>query len=124
MDVSTFLAAFRQTLQREAKLLDEAFDWTDCIFDKASVSYRDITARAVIDCTGAASAYNPYFTRLPFALNKGEAMLASIPGLPRHSIYKYAQLSIVPWQEDLFWNRLYLRLDFTDELPTEAFKEM
>ena len=94
----------------------------DCKLEDG-VRYGDIHAKAVIDCSGAAAAQNPYINRLPFALNKGEAMTASIPGLPRDAIYKFNQLSIVPWGNDGFWIGSSYDWNPKDALSTEAFRD-
>jgi glycine/D-amino acid oxidase-like deaminating enzyme len=117
------LSGWRGILEEKKALLEDIFDWSLCEHLENAVSYKGIRAKAIIDCSGAATASHPYFHRLPFALNKGEAIIATIPGLPRNAIYKYATLSIVPWAEDRFWLGSTFDWDFTDELPTAAFRQ-
>jgi glycine/D-amino acid oxidase-like deaminating enzyme len=123
INLQALLAGWREQLKARNALREEAFDWDACALTENSARYKDIEARAVIDCCGAATAYGPYFQALPFALNKGEAIIADIPGLPREAVYKHAHLSIVPWQEGRFWIGSTFDWDFTDALPTAAFRE-
>src|SRR5690606_5343411 len=95
----------------------------DGAFGESGVRYGDISAKAVLDCSGAAAASGPFFHALPFALNKGEAIIADIPGLPRGAVYKHAHLSIVPWQDGHFWLGSTFDWNFTDALPTAAFRQ-
>ncbi len=123
VDVHALLRGWRLRLSKSGALLPAAFDWNDCVVDGDGVSYKGVRAKAVIDCSGAAAAANPYFSRLPFALNKGEAILGRIPGLAADAIYKYAHLSIVPWEGGRFWIGSTFDWDFRDELPTAAFRQ-
>jgi glycine/D-amino acid oxidase-like deaminating enzyme len=122
IDVHALISGWRTILKERHSLREELFDWSLCEHTDNAVSYKDVRAKAVIDCSGAATAHHPYFHRLPFALNKGEAIIAFIADLPRNAIYKYATLSIVPWAEDRFWLGSTFDWDFTDELPTAAFR--
>lgn len=123
LDLHSLISGWRAVLKGRHALREEVFDWSLCEHVDGAVSYKDVQAKAVIDCAGATAAHHPYFHRLPFALNKGEAIIASIPGLPRNAIYKYATLAIVPWGEDRFWLGSTFDWDFKDELPTAAFRE-
>src|SRR5207237_742222 len=83
---------------------------------------RNIIADKIIFCDGADGTSNPFFKNLPYAPNKGEAIIARIPALSRDHIYKQG-VSIVPWKEDFFWVGSTYEWNFTDALPSTAFKD-
>jgi len=57
----------------------------------------------VIFCDGIESFTNPYFSRLPFAPNKGEALIVEIPKLGWTSNVFKKGISLAPWKEGLYW---------------------
>ena len=122
IDVQTLLQHWRQYLARHNALLEDDFDWNECKIAKDGVVYKNITATKILCCEGAACTRNPYFQLLPFALNKGEAIIAHIPNLPATNIYKQG-ISIVPWNEkDVFWIGSTYEWNHADVQPSPAFK--
>lgn len=121
--LETLLPAWRQQLQKENNLLEENFEIEHLKTGAGKIHYKDITASKIIFCDGASSFGNPFFKQLPFAPNKGEALVARIPGLPDNHIYKKG-LMIVPLAEkDRFWIGASYIWDFDDADPTSAFRE-
>lgn len=123
VQIEALLGGWRQHLSSKKALLETQFEWADCSLGDDEVCYGLITAGALIDCRGAAGAEHPYFRKLPFALNKGEVITASIPDLPSHAVFKHQHLAIVPWRNGKFWIGSTFDWNFTDELPTAAFRE-
>ncbi len=122
-DIQTMLSHWRRYLQTHHALLEESFDISDCKTTPDEVQYRDLKAGKIIFCEGAAGTGNPYFDKLPYALNKGEALIAHIPGLSQHHIYKQG-ISIVPWKEkDLFWIGSNYLWEYEDVLPSAQFRQ-
>lgn len=109
-------------LRTNGCLIEEEFDHSQLTADADKVSYKGITAEKIIFCDGAAGMNNPYFSRLPFSLNKGEMLLASIPGLSRDYLYKHG-LKIAPWEDDLFWIGSSFEWTYDHAHPTETFRQ-
>ncbi len=120
-DLHSMLKAWRRKLKTENSLLAARFEWVNCSIEKDKVIYEDIHASKIIFCEGSEGIDNRFFNMLPYARNKGEAIIASIPGLPRNNIYKQG-INLVPWQNNLWWIGSTYELNFTNLLPTENFR--
>jgi glycine/D-amino acid oxidase-like deaminating enzyme len=121
VELHTLLRRWRKQLQEQGLLLEEKFNWQDCEIFSDHVRYRNITASKIICCEGAAGFSNPYFKLLPYAPNKGQAVIVRIPGLPRSHIFKQG-INLVPWdQDELFWVGSTYEWDFTNLDPSPDF---
>ena len=76
----------------------------------------------IIFCDGVEGFNNPFFKNLPYTRMKGEALIVSIPNLPRTNIYKHG-LNIVPWKNDLWWVGSSYEWSFDTIEPTELFRQ-
>lgn len=56
VDVRALLRGWREQLISRAALVEARFDWADCTLNGAGIRWNGIEAKAVIDCSGAASA--------------------------------------------------------------------
>ncbi len=122
VDLQTLLSGWRKKLQMQELLLEENFDWHSCKISSDHVMYKDVRAKKIICCEGVAGFTNPYFKLLPFAINKGEALIAEIQGLPRTNIFKQG-ISIVPWQNNLFWIGSTNEWNYKNAEPTSLFRK-
>ena len=122
IDLQTLLSAWRNQLGKMEALSEQEFSWSDVIVHNDYVQYKEIVAQKIICCEGVAGFDNPYFKNLPYSHMKGEAIIASIEGLPNTSIYKHG-LSIVPWKDHLFWIGSSYEWKFDHTNPTAAFRQ-
>ena len=122
VDINALLIAWRNKLSTSNNLLQTKFSWDDCAVKQDHILYKDITARKIILCHGAACGDDSYFNKLPWSKDKGEALIASIPGLPHDHIYKQA-VHIVPWHDGLFWIGATHDWKYTDMQLTPAFRK-
>ncbi|WP_018628599.1 NAD(P)/FAD-dependent oxidoreductase [Niabella aurantiaca] len=117
------LPAWRAFLKKEHKLMEEPLNFPELKAEEQRIRYKDVTAGTLIFCDGAAGAGNPYFATLPFALNKGEALILEIPGLPPDHLYKKSMLLAPMAEPGFFWAGTNYIWDFENENPTESFRQ-
>ena len=122
IDVNVLMSEWRKKLLLNSSLLEEYFDIEQLEIKDESVCYKDIQAAKIIFCDGVNGIDNPWFKLLPYAPNKGEALVVEIKDLPRNNIYK-TNLSIVPWKDYLYWVGSSYEWKFDHPNPTEIFKQ-
>jgi glycine/D-amino acid oxidase-like deaminating enzyme len=122
INIENLLHHWRQYLIEKNALLEDVFDFKKLDSKATHIVYDKYTANKIIFCEGAKGQDNPYFKQLPFAPNKGEALLVKINDLDNRYIYKKA-LSIVPWKDGVFWVGSNYEWDNNNDDPSLAFKE-
>ncbi len=122
VDVGTLLRSWRDHLLVNDLSVWNRFRIDDCEIGQGNVKYGSIMAEKMIFCDGVASAENPFFSKLPWSKDKGEALIAEIPGLPATNIYKQG-INIVPWRDGLFWIGATHDWKYTDMRPTSTFRK-
>jgi len=121
--VETLLPAWRQFLKNNGRLREEGFQFENLVIKEEWVEYGDLIAEKIIFCDGLNSSENPFFKQLPFAPNKGEALLVEIPDLPDQHIYKKGFL-LAPFQTgSTFWLGSNYQWSFPHTEPTNEFYE-
>jgi glycine/D-amino acid oxidase-like deaminating enzyme len=123
VDVAGFLDAVRLRMRGMGMLREEKFEQSELSVERDGVRYREIEARRIVFCDGVAGFNNPFFSRLPFAPNKGEALLVEIPNLDLKRNVAKMGISLVPWRNDLYWAGSSYEWSFADAEPTGLFRE-
>jgi glycine/D-amino acid oxidase-like deaminating enzyme len=115
-----------QRADEEAKKSAEKGNTEERSATARDIQYKDIRAGKVIFCDGIESFGNPYFSLLPFAPNKGEALVVEIPDLESmiagDAIFKKGS-TLAPWKEGLYWVGSSYEWSFSHGEPTEVFRE-
>jgi glycine/D-amino acid oxidase-like deaminating enzyme len=119
--IETLLPAWRKFLKNNGRLLEEAFGFENLVIGEQSVQYRSITAKKIIFCDGLNSFENPFFKQLPFAPNKGEALIVEINDLPDEHIYKKGFILAPLRETGTFWLGSNYQWSFSDTEPTDEF---
>jgi glycine/D-amino acid oxidase-like deaminating enzyme len=119
--VEKLLAGWRKWLKKKDLITESVFDLSKMQQKLKGIEYSGINYRYIIFCDGKSSAQNPYFEKLPFALNKGEGLLVEIKGLPAKQVFKKG-MSLVPYRENIFWLGSSYEWSFNDDQPSENFK--
>ena len=121
LSLPVLLEAYRNRLKNASALLEEEFDWQQVRFENGKVHYKDMSASKIVCCEGVSVRSQPFFGFLPFSLNKGEALIVSIPDLPNDYLYLNGY-KIAPWRDGLFWIGSTFEWNYTDVHPSESFR--
>jgi glycine/D-amino acid oxidase-like deaminating enzyme len=117
------LPAWRNFLIAKQLLIEEEFELNDLNIGKEQVRYKNINASKIIFCDGLNSFSLPFFKQLPFAPNKGEALIVEIEELPAHHIYKKGFVLAPLSAANTFWMGSNYQWSFEHEQPTKEFYE-
>jgi glycine/D-amino acid oxidase-like deaminating enzyme len=121
--LETLIPTWRKYLRDKGKLAEEEFDIKQLQVFADKIQYKEIIADKIIFCDGNSSATNPYFGLLPFAPNKGEVLVAEIPGLPPTNIYKKGMMLVPLATTGLWWVGSSYAWEFNNPDPTAEFRE-
>jgi glycine/D-amino acid oxidase-like deaminating enzyme len=122
VNLNELLPAWRKFLNEQDILIEEEADINDISINEKEVIYKDIHAEKIIFCDGIGAAINPWFRNLPFAFNKGEALIISSDHLPDGNIYKKG-ITLAPLGSNLFWAGTSHEWNFNDSGPSAIFLE-
>jgi glycine/D-amino acid oxidase-like deaminating enzyme len=122
VDVAELLSSSRKKMVEKELLIEEHFDINNLSVSENKIQYKDIIADKIIFCDGIESFHNPYFKNLPFAPNKGEALIIEMDNIPDDYIFKKG-MNIVPLINNLFWVGSSYEWEFENELPNKIFRE-
>lgn len=134
LDIRGLLAASRKAWMDAGLLIAEQFVAASLMVSPSGVTYGDIHAEKIIFCDGIRAESLPWFERLPFAPNKGEALIIEVQdGLPA-GIFK-ERVNLIPLgagasgssspagRGQHYWVGSTYQWSFTDDQPSEAFRK-
>jgi glycine/D-amino acid oxidase-like deaminating enzyme len=120
VNVENLLTRWRAWLKKRGLLMESGFELSKLQIVNNGIEYSGVQYRYIIFCDGKSSAQNPYFDKLPFALNKGEGILVEIKGLPRNLVFKKG-MNLVPYGDNIYWLGSSYEWSFDDDQPSENF---
>jgi glycine/D-amino acid oxidase-like deaminating enzyme len=115
------ISTWRKKLQEMNAIKEEKFDVNDLEIEKDFVSYQNITAQKIIFCDGTDGVNSPWFQMLPYAPNKGEALIIECSELTTEHIFKKS-LALVPLpQGNVYWVGSNYQWEFENDEPSEQY---
>lgn len=121
VNLNEIMQAWKKKLLSDNQLVEEDFEIDKLQQTEKGVSYENVKAKKIIFCDGISAAQNPFFKVLPFALNKGEAILIEAAGIPSTHIFKKGMM-LTAVQNNLYWIGSNYLWEFPDDRPTEQFR--
>ena len=122
VNMNEILYSWRKKLSSNNNLLEEHFEIEELVHSGTGVIYKNIKAEKIIFCDGINSSKNPFFKNLPFAANKGEAILIESQDIPSTNIFKKGMM-LTSIGDDLHWIGSNYLWEFSDDQPTEQFRK-
>lgn len=122
VNLKEIIPAWRKRLSGNHQLIEETFDSNNLFHNEKGITYKDINAEKIIFCDGAGSFQHPFFSKLPFAFNKGEAIIFESNGIPSSYILKKGMM-ITSVGNDRFWIGSNYIWEFSDDNPTDQFRQ-
>lgn len=120
VNLKELLLVWREELKKNNLLIEDKLDEKQLIVNDNNIQYKDVYADKIIYCNGIYSSTNKFFRNLPFALNKGEALIIYSDKIDEKYIYKKG-ITLAPVGNNLFWAGSSHEWNFTDNLPSKSF---
>lgn len=117
------LLLWRKRLNELTCMQEEKFQISELKIEKGFVSYKDVRAQKIIFCDGVDGVKNPWFELLPYAPNKGEALIVECKGLTNEHIFKKGLVLAPLAEENLYWVGSNYQWEFENESPSPQFYE-
>ncbi|MGZ3880699.1 MAG: NAD(P)/FAD-dependent oxidoreductase [Flavisolibacter sp.] len=119
--LQVLLSSWRNKLIELNSFREEKFDVNKLSTSEEFISYEDLTAQKIIFCDGTDGVKNPWFQMLPYAPNKGEALIIECKELTNEHIFKKG-LVLAPLPDpDVYWVGSNYQWEFADSEPSEQF---
>ncbi|MES2881632.1 MAG: FAD-binding oxidoreductase [Bacteroidota bacterium] len=121
VNLQLLMASWQKKLFELKVLVEEEFESSELKLVDDGVQYRSITAAKIIFADGITSTQNQWFNLLPFAPNKGEALIIECDDLNNQHIFKRGvMLAPLPVQ-NTYWVGSNYQWEFGDDQPSEQF---
>ena len=121
MHIHLLLSSWRKQLFDLNAVIEQPFNVNEMTLSDNSIHYHDITAQKIIFCDGIAATDNPWFNLLPFAPNKGEALIIESEGLNNQHIFKKGMTLVPTLAQNVYWIGSNYQWEFANEHPSEQF---
>ncbi len=118
LNVQSYLLLFREKWTAGNIQIDEKFEYDHLSASDGLWTYKDILAKHIIFCEGAAVKENPYFKEMPIIPNKGQGLWIHTPDFESYRTLKH-QVMISGYGQR-HWVGASFEWSFDDQNPTEA----
>jgi len=115
------LSSWRKKLNEGNSIRQEKFDRKELKIEQDFTVYQNIVAQKIIFCDGAAGVNNPWFQMLPYAPNKGEALIIECNDLTNEHIFKKGLLLAPLAEGNRFWVGSNYQWEFENDQPSQQF---
>jgi glycine/D-amino acid oxidase-like deaminating enzyme len=120
VQIQNIISGWRNFLLENNLLIEKKFDVVNVQVETNSIIYENIEADKIIFADGEACSTNKWFKNLPWAANKGEALIIACEELSEDYIYKKG-ITIAPIGNHQFWVGANYIWDYIDNKPSEKF---
>jgi hypothetical protein len=101
IDVKCLMDNYRDSLLKNNRFMEEAFDYSFLEIDKDGFEYKNIKAKYIVFAEGFGVKLNPYFKDLPLVPTKGELLTIHAPDLKIDYVLK-GPVFLIPMENDLY----------------------
>ena len=115
------LSSWRKKLVEINSIQEEKFDANALEIENGFVSYQNINAPKIIFCDGTDGVSNPWFRMLPYAPNKGEALIIECKDLTNEHIFKKGLMLAPLPEENVYWIGSNYQWEFENDQPSQQF---
>lgn len=119
--VQVLLSSWREKSSESHCIHTETFDLKELKIEKDVIAYQNIRAEKIIFCDGVDGVSNPWFQLLPYAPNKGEALVIECGELTNQHIFKKGLILAPLPEKNLYWVGSNYQWEFENDQPSVQF---